>query len=144
MYFGLLFVKLKLGVAESEKTGRHHISTSGLASGAHGMLLFALFWPVLSRYRILMARNAFYKKTGSIKSKSVAREYNSETGNTFKSARNGPAKLTVIRKKRHGQTGSGFAKPEVVVYFGLLLDKLKVGVAAVSYTHLTLPTTPYV
>ena len=53
------------------------------------MLLFALFWPVLSRYRTLMARNAFYKKTGSTKSKSVAREYNSETGSTFKSARNG-------------------------------------------------------
>ena len=36
-------------------------------------------------------------------------------------------KLTVIRKtrvrSRHGQTRSGFAKPEVVVYFGLLLVK---------------------
>ena len=41
-------------------------------------------------------------------------------------------KLTVIRKTRvksRGQTWSAFAKPEVVVYFGLLLDKSKVGVA---------------
>ena len=42
-------------------------------------------------------------------------------------------KLTVIRKtrakSRRGQTWSGFAKPEVVVYFGLLLDKSTVGVA---------------
>jgi len=42
-------------------------------------------------------------------------------------------KLTVIRKtrvkSRRGQRWSGFAKPEVVVYFGLLFDKSKVGVA---------------
>ena len=42
-------------------------------------------------------------------------------------------KLTVIRKtlvkSRRGQTWSWFAKPDVVMYFGLLLDKLKVGVA---------------
>ena len=42
-------------------------------------------------------------------------------------------KLIVIRKtrvkSRRGQTWSGFAKPEVVVYFGLLLDKSKVVVA---------------
>jgi len=35
-------------------------------------------------------------KTGCTKSKSVARKYNSETGSTYKSARN--VKLTVIRK----------------------------------------------
>ena len=42
-------------------------------------------------------------------------------------------KLTVIRKAsvkcRRDQTWSGSAKPEVVVYFGLLLFKSKVGVA---------------
>ena len=37
-----------------------------------------------------MAGNAFYKKTGCMKSKSVVRKYNSETGRTFKSARNAP------------------------------------------------------
>jgi len=44
-----------------------------------------------------MARNAFSKETGCTKSKSVARKYSSETGSTFKSARN-VVKLTVIRK----------------------------------------------
>ena len=42
-------------------------------------------------------------------------------------------KVIVIQKtrvkSRRGQTGSLFAKPEVVVYFGLLLKKPKVGVA---------------
>ena len=33
------------------KTGRRHISTSGLASRAPGGSFFALFWPVLSPYR---------------------------------------------------------------------------------------------
>ena len=33
------------------KTGRRHISTSGLASRAPWTLFFALFWPVLSPYR---------------------------------------------------------------------------------------------
>jgi len=41
-------------------------------------------------------------------------------------------KLIVIRKtrvkNRRGQSWSGFAKPDVVVYFGLLLDKSKLGV----------------
>ena len=60
------------------------ISTSGLASRAPGMLFFALFWLVLSPYRTYTPRNAFYKKTGCTKSKSVAQKYNSETGSTFK------------------------------------------------------------
>jgi len=79
------------------KTGRRHISTSGLASRAPGTLFLALFWPVLSRYRTSTARNAFYKKTWCTKSKSAAREYNSETGSTLKSAWN-VVKLAVIRK----------------------------------------------
>jgi len=37
-----------------------------------------------------MAGNAFYKKTRCMKSKSVVQKYNSETGRTFKSARNAP------------------------------------------------------
>jgi len=49
-----------------------------------------LLWPALSPYRTWMARNAFNKKTGCTKSKSVTRKYSSETGSTFKSARNGP------------------------------------------------------
>jgi len=90
------------------KTGRHHISTSGLASRALGTLFFSLFWPVLSRYRISTARNAFYKKTGCTKSKSVAREYNSETGSIFKSARNGPKSREINRKSKYV-----VVKPEV-------------------------------
>ena len=70
VYFGLLLVKSEFGVIESEKTGRRHISTSGLASRAPGTLFFALFWPVLSPYRTLTARNALYANTGCKKSKS--------------------------------------------------------------------------
>jgi len=70
LYFGLLFDKSKFGVAESKKTDRRHISTSGLASRAPGTRYFALFWPVLSPYRTLTARNVFYKNTGCTKSKS--------------------------------------------------------------------------
>jgi len=43
-----------------------------------------------------MARNAFYKKTGCTKSKSVAQKYNSETGSTFKSAQNKSPKCREI------------------------------------------------
>ena len=117
------------------ETGRRHISISGLAFTAPGALFFASFWPALSRYRTSTARNAFNKKTGCTKSKSVARKYSSETGSTFKSARNCPKCREIDRnsknvwKSRRGQTWSGFAKPDVVVYFGLLLDKSKVGVA---------------
>ena len=72
------------------KTGRRHISSSGLASRALWTLFFALFWPALSPYRTSTARNAFYKKTGCTKSKSVVRKYSWETGSTFQSARNCP------------------------------------------------------
>jgi len=47
-----------------------------------------------------MARIAFDKKTGCTKSKSVAREYDSETGSTFKSARNGPKSREIDRTPR--------------------------------------------
>ena len=80
------------------KTGRRHIYTSGLASRALGTLFFALFWPVLSRYRISTARNAFCKKTGCTKSKSVARKYNSEVLSKVPEMVQKVAKLTVIRK----------------------------------------------
>ena len=100
------------------KTGRRHIYTSGLASRALGTLFFALFWPVLSRYRISTARNAFCKKTGCTKSKSVARKYNSEVLSKVPEMVRKVVKLIEIRR---GQTWSGIAKPEVVVYFGLLL-----------------------
>ena len=104
MYFGLLLDKLKVGVAESEK---RHIATSDLASRAPWTLFFPLFWPALSPYRTGTDRNAFSKKTGCTKSKSVARKYSSETGSTFKGARN-VVKLIVIRKtrvkSRRGQT----------------------------------------
>jgi len=90
------------------KTGRRHVSTFGLASRAPGMLFFASFWPVLSRYRTSTVRNAFYKKTGCTKSKSVASEYNSETGSTFKSARNGPKSREIERNSKNV-----VVKPEV-------------------------------
>ena len=90
MYFGLLFVKSKVGVAESEKRLAFFISTSGLASRAPWALFFALFWLALSPYRTRTARTAFNQKSGCTKSKSVAQKYSSETGSTYKSARNGP------------------------------------------------------
>ena len=46
VYFGLLLVKSEFGVAESEKTGCRHISTSCLASRAPG----ALFLPYSRLY----------------------------------------------------------------------------------------------
>ena len=132
VYFGLLLDKLKVGVAESEKRIAAIFLLPVWPPEPPGRSFFAIFWPALSLYRTWTARNSFNKKSGCTKSKSVAQNYSSETGSTFKSARN-VVKLTVIRKasvkSRRGQTWSGFAKPEVVVYFGLLLDKLKVGVA---------------
>jgi len=90
VYFGLLLVKSEFGVAEWEKRVAAIFLLPVWRLEPPGRSFFALFWPVLSRYRTSTARNALYKKTGCTKSKSVAREYNSETGSTFKSARNGP------------------------------------------------------
>jgi len=83
------------------KTGRRHISTSGLASRAPCMLFFALFWPALSPYRTWTVRRAFNKKTGCTKSKSVAQKYSSETGSTFKSARNCPKCREIDRNSKN-------------------------------------------
>jgi len=83
------------------KTHRRHISTSGLASRAPGRLFFALFWPILSPYRTQMARNAFYKKIGCTKFKSLALKYSAETGSTFKCARNGPKCREIDRNSKN-------------------------------------------
>ena len=72
-----------------------------MASRAPGRLFFALFWPVLSPYRTQTVRNAFYKKTGCTKSKSVARKYNSETGSTYKSAGNCPKCRKIDRNSKN-------------------------------------------
>jgi len=93
VYFGLLFGQIWIRGRWVRKTGHRHISTSSLA-------FRALFWPVLSRNRTSTARKAFYKKTGCTRSKSVAQEYNSETGNTFKSARNGPKSREIDRNSK--------------------------------------------
>ena len=64
------FVQIESLGRRVKKLGRRHISTSGLASSALGMLLIAIFCLVLPPYRTQTARNAFYKNTGCIKSKS--------------------------------------------------------------------------
>ena len=75
----------------SQKSGRRHISTSGLVSSALATLVFAVFGPVWPPYLRKPAGNASYEKIGCIRSQSVDRKWNSETetGSTFKSARNG-------------------------------------------------------
>ena len=89
VYFGLLLVKSEFVVVETGKRIAAIFLFPVWPLEPPGRSFFASFWPVLSRYRTSTARNAFYKKTACTKSKSVAREYNSETGSTFKSARNG-------------------------------------------------------
>ena len=119
VYFGLLLNKSTVGVAESEKR------------------IAAIFllpvWPleppersVLSPYCISTARNAFYKNTGCAKSQSwpgSTIEKPEVLSKVPEMVRN-VVKLIVNRKtrvkSRRGQTWSVFAKPEVVVYFGLL------------------------
>ena len=88
VYFGLLLEKSKLGVPESEKRVVAIFLLPVWPLEPPGRSFFALFWPALSPYRRWTARNAFYNKTGCTKSKLVARKYRSETGSTFKSARN--------------------------------------------------------
>ena len=100
MYFGLLLVKSEFGVAESEKRVAAIFLFPVWPLEPPGAF-FASFWPVLLRYRISTARNAFYKKTACTKSKSVARECNSETGSTFKSARNGPKSCEIDRNSKN-------------------------------------------
>ena len=95
------FVQIESRCRCVRKTGRRHISTSDLAYSALGRLFFALFWPVLSPYHTWTARNAFNKKTGCTKSKSVARKYSSETGSTVKSARNGPKCSEIDRNSKN-------------------------------------------
>ena len=70
---------------------------------------FALFWPALSPCRTWTARNAFNKKTGCTKSKSVARKYSSETGRTFKSARNGPKGSEIDRNSKNACNKSSWS-----------------------------------
>ena len=108
MYFGLLLVKSEFGVAESEKRVAGIFLLPVWPLEPPGALFFALFSPVLSQYRTSTARKAFYKKTGCTRSKSVAREYNSETGSTSKNARNGPKSREIDRKSKHV-----VVKPEV-------------------------------
>jgi len=86
VYFGLLLVKSEFVVAESGKRVAAIFLLPVWPLEPPGRSFFALFWRVLSRYRASTARNA--------------REYNSETGSTFKSAWNGPkvVKLSAIEK----------------------------------------------
>ena len=81
--------------------------TSGLASRVLWTLFVALFWPALSPYRTRTARTAFNQKSGCTKSKSVAQKYSSETGSTFKIARNGP------RSREIDCNSKNVVKPEV-------------------------------
>jgi len=133
VYFGLLLDKSKVGVAESEKR----------------IAAIFLVWPLVSTggsflpYSGLCCRRIAHRRLEmrSIR-KFGAPNLNLWPGSTIQKpeiltkvpeiVRN-VVKLTVIRKtrvkSRRGQTWSGFAKPEVVVHFGLLLDKSKVGVA---------------
>jgi len=92
VYFGLLLVKSEFGVADSEKRV--------------AAIFLLLVWPLeplggsfLPYSGLYCCRIAHRRKTGCTKSKSVARKYSSETGSTYKSARN-VVKLTVIRKTR--------------------------------------------
>ena len=107
MYFGLLLVKSKFGFAESEKRVAAIFLLPAWPLEPAGSS-FALFWPVMARYRTSTVRNAFYKNMGCTKSKSVAREYNSETGSTFKSARNGLKSREIERNFKNA-----VVKPEV-------------------------------
>ena len=100
MYFSLLFVKSKVGVAKSEKRFAAIFLLPVWPLEPPGTLFFALFWLALSSYRTWTARTAFYKKTGCTKSKSVDRKYNSETGSTYKSARNGPKCREIDRNSK--------------------------------------------
>jgi len=106
VYFGLLLVKSEFGVAELEKRVAAIFLLPVWPLEPPGRSFFALLWPVLSRYRTSMAIKAFYKKTGC--TKSVAREYNSETGSTFKSARNGGKSREIDRNSKNV-----VVKPEV-------------------------------
>jgi len=108
VYFGLLSVKSKVGVAESKKRVAAIFLLPVWPLEHPGRSFFALFWPVLSRYRTSTARKAFYKKTVCTKSKSVTREYNSETGSTFTSARNGQKSREIYRNPKNV-----VVKPEV-------------------------------
>jgi len=100
MYFGLLFDKLKVGVAESEKRVAA-IFLLPVWPLAPWKLFFALFWPAFSPYRTWTVRHAFNKKTGCTRSKSVAQKYSSETGSTFKSARNCPKCREIDRNSKN-------------------------------------------
>ena len=79
-----------------------------------------------------MARNAFHKKPGAPNLNPWPRSTIQKPEVHSKMVRN-VVKLTAIRKtrakSRRGQTWIGFAKPEVVVYFGLLFVKSEFGVA---------------
>ena len=135
VYFSLLLDKLKVGVAESEKrvAAIFLLPVWPLEPPGRSILTyFGLYWRRIAHRRLEML---------SIR-KSGARNLNLWPGSTIqkpevhskvpKMVRN-VVKLTSIRKTRakscRGQTWSGFAKPEVVVYCGLLFVKPKLGVA---------------
>ena len=101
MYFGLLLDKSKVGVAESEKRVAAVFLLPIRPLEPPGRSFFALFWPALSPCRTSTASNAFYKKIGCTKCKSVARKYSSGTGSTFKSARNGPKCREIDRNSKN-------------------------------------------
>ena len=134
MYFGLLLLKSEAGIAKSEK---------------RVAAIFLLpVWPLqLSRRSFLPYSGLYCRHIGrrrlemlSVR-KPGATNINLWTVCTIQKAevlskvpemvRN--VKLTVIRKtrvkSRPGQTSSGLAKPEVLVYFGVHLIKSEVGVA---------------
>jgi len=64
------FVQIESRGSRVKNLDRRHISTSGLASSALGMLFIAIFCLVLPPYRTQTARNAFCQNTGCTKSKS--------------------------------------------------------------------------
>ena len=135
VYFGLLLILTQVGVAESEK---------------RVAAIFLLpVWPLeppggsFLPYSGLYCRRIAHRRSEMLSiRKPGAPNLNLWPGSTIQKpevltkvpeiARN-VVKLTVIRKtrvkSRHGQTWSGLAKPEVVVYFGLLLILTQVGVA---------------
>ena len=107
VYFGLLLVKSEFGVAESEKRVASIFLLPVWPREPPGRS-FCLILACIAQYRTSTARKAFYKKTGCTRSKSVAREYNSEKGCNYKSARNGPKSREIDRNSKNV-----VVKPEV-------------------------------